>query len=60
MAQRGRWPPRDNEEVLTPSSAEIEAEEKKAWTDNMSVDEHPDKISFVRVIEEEVQAKPAE
>ncbi len=29
VAQRVSWPPRDDEEVLTPSSAEVEAEGKE-------------------------------
>ncbi len=51
MARRERWPPRDDEDVPTPSLAKTEAEEKKARTDTMLVDIDPDRISFVRVTE---------
>ncbi len=48
VAKRERWPPRDHEnEVPTLSSAEMEAENKKAWTDTMSVEEDLARINMV-------------
>ncbi len=50
VARRKRWPPRDDEEVLTPFSAEVEAEWKKPRTNNMSVDEDAAGIDMVYVL----------
>ncbi len=50
MARRERWPPRDDEEVLTPSSAEVEVEGKKPRTDIESVDEAAMGIDMVYVL----------
>ncbi len=60
MARCGKWPPRDNEEVLTPSSAEVEAEGKETRSDTMSIDTNPDGTFSVRVTKKGPQAKPAE
>ncbi len=57
VARRERWPPRNDKEVLTPSSAKIEADEKKMWT--TTVEEDLDKISFGRMIKEGVQGSPS-
>ncbi len=50
VARRERWPPRDDEDVPTPSSVEIEAEGKKPRTDTMSVDEDAMGIDMVYVL----------
>ncbi len=62
VARRERWPPRDNEEkVPTPSSAEIEAEEKKVRTDTMSIDEDSAGINMVYTLPMSFKAiKPQE
>ncbi len=50
MARRDRWPPRDDEESFTLSSAEIEAEEKRPRIDTTSVDKDTSKIDMVYIL----------
>ncbi len=50
VARRERWPPRDDEEILTPSSGEIEVEGKKQRTDITSFDEETAGINMVYVL----------
>ncbi len=47
VAQRGRWPPRDDKNVPTPFSAEVEAEGKKSRIDTLPDDESPAGVDIV-------------
>ncbi len=60
VARCERWPPWNDEEVLTPSSVETEAEEKKTRTNAMLVDTDRDGTSPVRATKKEPQVKLVE
>ncbi len=50
VARRKRWPPRDNEESITLSSADVEVEEKRLRTESTMVDEDTTKVEMVYVL----------
>ncbi len=50
VARREKWAPRDDEESITPSSADVEAEEKRLKTDFAVVNKDTEKIEMVYVL----------
>ncbi len=50
MARRERWAPRDDEKSITPSSADVEIEEKRLRADSATVNEDTTKIEMVYIL----------